>query len=58
MEGAQTLRPEMDVYAFGICCWEILNMGAVPWPLTGDSTVRHLVLSAYPLLHHSAFSGQ
>ena len=56
MEGAQVLTPEMDVYAFGICCWEILNMGAVPWPLTEDSTVRHLVLSAHHLLHYSAFS--
>ena len=58
MEGAQILRPEMDVYAFAICCWEIVNMGALPWPLTDDSTVRHLVLSGYPLLHYSVFSKQ
>jgi hypothetical protein len=31
-------------------------MGALPWPLTEDSTVRHLVLSEYPLLHYSTFS--
>jgi len=45
MQGALIPRPEMDVYAFGICCWEILNMGALPWPLTDDNTVRHLVLN-------------
>jgi abelson tyrosine-protein kinase 1 len=44
MEGAQTLTPEMDVYAFAICCWEILNMGALPWPLGDDNAVRHYVL--------------
>jgi len=44
MEGTQTLKPAMDVYAFAICCWEILDMGALPWPLSGDSTIRHLVL--------------
>ena len=50
MEGAQKLRPEMNVYAFAIYCWEILNMGALPLPLSDDSTVRHLILSGYPLL--------
>jgi hypothetical protein len=30
-------------------------MGALPWPLTDDSTVCHLVLSEYPLLHYSDF---
>ncbi|KAN0138399.1 Protein kinase-like domain containing protein [Lactarius tabidus] len=45
MEGAQTLTPEMDVYAFAICCWEILKMGALPWPLADDSAVRYYVLS-------------
>ena len=47
----------MDVYSFGICCWEILNMGAVPWPHTVDSTVRHLVLSEYPLLRFLGSDG-
>jgi abelson tyrosine-protein kinase 1 len=56
MEGAPILKPEMDVYAFAMCCWEILNMGALPWPFMEDSTVRHLVLSEYPLLHNSTFS--
>ena len=45
MEGAQTLTVKMDVYAFAICCWEILNMGALPWPHWDDNAVRHYVLS-------------
>src|ERR1700761_1453857 len=32
MQGAQTLTQEIDVYAFAICCVEILTMGALPWP--------------------------
>ena len=55
MEGAQTLTAQMDVYAFAICCWEILNMGALPWPYMDDSAVRHFVLSGYPFLHYSPF---
>ena len=39
-------RAPMDVYAFAICCVEILNKGDLPWPLCDDETVRHLVLSA------------
>ena len=49
MQGANALTPEMDVYAFAICCVEILTMGALPWPLMDDDAVRHLVLSWYPL---------
>jgi abelson tyrosine-protein kinase 1 len=45
MRGAQALTPEMDVYAFSICCVEILTMGALPWPLMDDDAVRHFVLS-------------
>ena len=55
MQGAQNLTPEMDVYAFAICCAEILTMGALPWQFVDDDTVRHLVLSAYPLLHYPVF---
>ena len=46
MQGAQVLTPEMDVYAFGICCVEILTKGALPWPLMDDDAVRRFVLSA------------
>jgi hypothetical protein len=49
MEGAaQMLTLEMDVYAFAICCWEILKMGALPYTPMDDDTVRHLVLCRYP----------
>ena len=48
MQGAEVLTQEMDVYAFAICCVEILNMGALPWPLMDDNAVRHFVLSGYP----------
>jgi abelson tyrosine-protein kinase 1/abelson tyrosine-protein kinase 2 len=45
MEGAEMLTPEMDVYAFAICCGEILTMGAVPWAFASDDNVRHFVLN-------------
>ena len=54
MQGTQTLTPEIDVYAFAICCGEILTMGDLPWPFMDDDAVRHLVLSGYHLLHYSA----
>ncbi|KAK7455814.1 hypothetical protein VKT23_010848 [Stygiomarasmius scandens] len=44
MEGATQFTVEMDVYAFSICCIEILSMGRMPWPLMDDDTVRHFVL--------------
>ena len=53
MEGAEALTQEIDIYAFAICCGEILTMGALPWPLMDDDAVRRLVLSGYPLLHYS-----
>jgi serine/threonine protein kinase len=37
----------MDVYAFAICCIEILTKGGLPWPLLDDDAVRHLVLSVF-----------
>jgi abelson tyrosine-protein kinase 1 len=46
MQGAQAFTPEMDVYAFAICCVEILTKGALPWPLMDDDAVRRFVLSA------------
>ncbi|KAN0141526.1 Protein kinase-like domain containing protein [Lactarius tabidus] len=45
MEGAQALTQEMDVYAFAICCWEILMMGSLPWPFLDDDSVRHSILN-------------
>lgn len=37
----------MDVYAFAMCCVEILNKGNLPWPLLDDDAVRSIVLSAF-----------
>ena len=56
MQGAQKLTQEMDVYAFAICCWEILTMGDLPWPFMDDYAVRHSVLSGYPVPHYLDFS--
>ncbi|KAF8121091.1 hypothetical protein EV363DRAFT_1187342 [Boletus edulis] len=33
-----------DVYAFAICCIEILGMGDLPWPTLDDRTIQHLVI--------------
>ena len=46
LSGQSRLTAAMDVYAFAICCIEILSMGRMPWPLFDDEVVRHLVLSA------------
>ena len=56
MRGAQVLTPEMDVYAFAICCSEILTKGALPWPLMDDDAVRHFVLCEYFLAFLSYIS--
>ncbi|KAJ7072976.1 hypothetical protein C8F01DRAFT_267337 [Mycena amicta] len=45
MLGSNELTPEMDVYAYTICCIEILLMGRLPWPLMGDDAVRNFVLN-------------
>ncbi|KZV66764.1 kinase-like protein [Peniophora sp. CONT] len=37
------LTPEVDMYAFGVLCAEILNRGALPWPLFDDNAVRNIV---------------
>ena len=40
----------MDIYAFAMCCVEILTNGSSPWPLLDDGAVRHLVLSAFDFI--------
>lgn len=37
----------MDVYAFAMCCVEILNKGNLPWPLLDDDAVRSIVLRSH-----------
>ncbi|KAJ6589026.1 hypothetical protein B0H19DRAFT_1058099 [Mycena capillaripes] len=44
MLGSSDLTPEMDVYSYAICCFEILSMGRMPWPLMSDEAVRDFVL--------------
>ncbi|KDQ11798.1 hypothetical protein BOTBODRAFT_35049 [Botryobasidium botryosum FD-172 SS1] len=43
MQG-EGLTMEVDVYAFAICCVEILTGGELPWPMLDDIMVRHLVV--------------
>ncbi|TCD62464.1 hypothetical protein EIP91_006834 [Steccherinum ochraceum] len=45
MAGHSNLTQEADVYAFAICCVEVLTKGALPWPMADDNAVRHFVLS-------------
>ncbi|KZT67854.1 hypothetical protein DAEQUDRAFT_693396 [Daedalea quercina L-15889] len=44
MAGHSGLTQQIDVYAFAICCIEVLTKGALPWPLADDDAVRHFVL--------------
>jgi abelson tyrosine-protein kinase 1 len=46
MSGISPLTTEVDVYAFAICCVEIMTKGSLPWPFMDDDAVRHYVLSA------------
>jgi abelson tyrosine-protein kinase 1 len=43
----QQLTVEIDVYAFGILCSEILNKGGLPWPSLDDDAARHLILGRH-----------
>jgi abelson tyrosine-protein kinase 1 len=44
MAGQIQLTNEVDIYAFAICCVEILTMGGLPWPRVDDQAVRRFVL--------------
>lgn len=44
MDSAGNLTFERDIYAFAICCTEILGNGALPWVNLDDFIVRKLVL--------------
>jgi len=54
--GSSEFLAPMDVYAFAMCCIEILTKGSLPWPLLDDEAVRHLVLSAFALIQLPAFT--
>ena len=36
-----------DVYAFAMCCVEILGMGDLSWAALDDRAIRELVLGEY-----------
>ncbi|TFY66265.1 hypothetical protein EVG20_g4825, partial [Dentipellis fragilis] len=44
MSGSDSLAFKTDVYAFAICCAEILGMGRLPWATSSDDSVRRRVL--------------
>lgn len=49
MSGQSGLTQQVDVYAFAMCCIEVLVKGSIPWPYADDDAVRHFVLSASPV---------
>ncbi|KAJ3735589.1 hypothetical protein DFJ43DRAFT_991000 [Lentinula guzmanii] len=40
LAGFNQLTVEMDVYAFAVCCTEVLSLGRMPWPLYDDMQVQ------------------
>ncbi|KAH7882518.1 hypothetical protein F5I97DRAFT_1982693, partial [Phlebopus sp. FC_14] len=44
LRGENRLTTAVDVYAFAVCCVEILGMGDPPWMILEDSVVAALVL--------------
>lgn len=44
MSGQSLMNKKTDVYAYAMCCVEILTMGSVPWPGLSDEFVKHSVL--------------
>jgi abelson tyrosine-protein kinase 1 len=42
--GDNRFTQEMDIYAFAICCCEVLDKGAMPWQHQDDSAVVRFVL--------------
>ncbi|KAJ3509359.1 hypothetical protein NLJ89_g5260 [Agrocybe chaxingu] len=44
LSGESQLTAAADVWAFSICCVEILTMGDIPWPNLDDDSVRHFLL--------------
>ncbi|KAG0700342.1 hypothetical protein DFH29DRAFT_807787 [Suillus ampliporus] len=44
LDGAPRPTMKADVYAFAICCVEILNMGGIPYGTRDDDDVKRIVL--------------
>ena len=45
--GNSRLTQEMDIYAFAICCVEILDKGIMPWQDADDNAVVRFVIGAF-----------
>ncbi|EJD55610.1 hypothetical protein AURDEDRAFT_109872 [Auricularia subglabra TFB-10046 SS5] len=45
MDGEGMRTVEADVYAFAICCVEVMTCGQVPWVMINDDNVRNLVIN-------------
>ncbi|KAJ4490744.1 hypothetical protein J3R30DRAFT_3277483 [Lentinula aciculospora] len=43
--GSSQLTVEMDVYAFAVCCTEVLSLGRMPWPLYDDIQVQNHIMA-------------
>ncbi|KAJ3927538.1 MAG: hypothetical protein NXY57DRAFT_1105715 [Lentinula lateritia] len=43
--GSSQLTVEMDVYAFAVCCTEVLSLGRMPWPLYDDNQVQNHIMA-------------
>ncbi|KAG2050527.1 kinase-like protein [Suillus hirtellus] len=44
LDGAASPTMQADIYAFAICCVEILNMGGIPYSTRDDEDIRRIVL--------------
>ncbi|KAG2121438.1 hypothetical protein DEU56DRAFT_834233 [Suillus clintonianus] len=44
LDGAASPTMQADVYAYAICCVEILNMGGIPYGTRDDEDVKRIVL--------------
>lgn len=44
LDGAASPTMQADIYAFAICCAEILNMGGIPYGTRDDEDVKRIVL--------------
>ncbi|KAG1850060.1 hypothetical protein C8R48DRAFT_382008 [Suillus tomentosus] len=44
LDGAASPTMQADVYAFAICCVEILNMGGIPYGTRDDEDIKRIVL--------------
>ena len=44
------LTQEMDIYAFAICCVEILDKGAMPWQHHDDLAIVRFICGAFALV--------